>query len=104
MNFKVGQKVVCIDDKTPSGVVGEARGIRKGRTYEIAGFDECEFCGLKALLIKGADSGSRKECHCGRIPIMPNNAFAAYRFKPLIEEKEQQQNSIKERVEAFIFN
>jgi hypothetical protein len=77
-NFKKGQKVVCIS---------ESRGITVGRIYTIAGFDDCEFCNDNFVLIQGVNSGSRKECFCGNVPILPTNCFKETRFKPLLENK-----------------
>lgn len=91
--FKIGQKVVCKNDKSPS-----SKGIVKGKIYEIIGFDKCEFCGLELILLKGIDSGSRKECICSCIPIFPTNAFAAYRFEPLIYNVKKEVVSTSEPV------
>lgn len=96
--FKIGQKVVCKDDKNPSSKHGVPRGIVKGKIYEIIGFDKCEFCGLELILLKGIDSGSRKECTCSYIPILPTNAFAAYRFEPLIYNVKKEVVSISEPI------
>lgn len=95
MTFKIGQKVVCKDDGNPTNRNVSPKGIRLGGVYEISGFDDCEYCGLKMLLLKGIDSGSRKECVNCAIPILPTNAFSAYRFEPVKHDHDEVKKGVK---------
>ena len=103
-NFKTGQKVVCKDDKNPNTKIGAPKGIIAGKVYEICGLDKCEFCGLELIMLVGVNSGSRKECLCSEIPILPTNAFAAYRFEPIKYETNKASKTDKKVVTECVGN
>lgn len=69
MNFRVGQKVVCVDDsprdERPVHVV-------KGHVYTIGSF--CPLWGRKAVYLIEATAAD-------------NNPFWADRFRPIVERK-----------------
>ena len=107
--FKIGQKVICKDDTaSPLKPRAYPKGITRGKIYEIAGLDRCEFCGLELILLKGVNSGSRKECICGSWPIFPTNAFLASRFElpayntTQVDENKEELDSMLEVLESPI--
>lgn len=86
MNFKVGQKVVCVDS---SGI----KNISLGKTYTVTGISEsCDCCSIEVSNIKATDikgnlvlNGAKCRCiTCNTVLI--SNGFAKFRadrFAPL---------------------
>ena len=78
-NFKVGQKVVCIDSEGSGGV------LIKNKIYEIEKLTKSKCCGVDLLLLKDLSySGHLQTTTCFR----HNHdhgflAFGSLRFKPL---------------------
>jgi len=97
MNFKKGDLIRCIHS-TNEGYYkhGVPFGIKRNVIYEVEGLDKCEFCGAELVLLKGVNSGSRKECVCSDHPIFPTNAFLSIRFEKAIKE------TVKKEAEEFL--
>jgi hypothetical protein len=74
--FRVGQKVVCVDDRSN---LWTAPWIKRGRIYEIAGFT----AGTGDPLGLFPDSGSDVLL----VGIHKPGGFAAARFRPVVERK-----------------
>ncbi len=73
MNFRIGQKVVCIDD-SPATMSGE-RHLVKGRVYEIEGFTAIG--GLHLAGVPRTDRHSWGE----------HRGWSPRRFRPIAERK-----------------
>jgi hypothetical protein len=84
MNFKVGQKVVCVNP-----IIGE---LKKDKIYTLTSVDSCISCGAVGVCV-GIKTHKKKGlgiCKCGLIlPISgvqySEECFDASRFAPIIE-------------------
>lgn len=92
--FKVGQKVVCIDDKFKHVSIDQQ--IREGETYTVrwAGkfshYIDGDFYGIKlAEIDRGNDDGPEGYGYAD----MP---FRASRFRPLVEPKTEKELEVAE--------
>lgn len=79
--FKVGQKVVCVNNYAP--IQYEALEITLGKVYTITDISKC-VCGLELLHLAGVKN-SDKKCPLINGPLISGTFFHAYRFKPLTE-------------------
>jgi hypothetical protein len=70
MTFRVGQKVVCVDDTPPS--LGRALLIKKGAIYTVT--DSFEWLGQEGLLFAEIDPKGGVGWH-------------AWRFRPIVSRK-----------------
>jgi hypothetical protein len=70
MTFRVGQKVVCVDDSPPT--IGRALLVKKGAIYTVA--DSFEWLGQEGLLFDEIDPKDGVGWH-------------AWRFRPVVERK-----------------
>lgn len=75
--FKVGQKVVCVDD---FGVYG----VRKGQMYVIAGIGRSCGCFPDQLNLQGLVSP--EPLPCAKCEALTEPTFRSGRFRPLIED------------------
>lgn len=82
--FKIGQKVVCVDDKSRTGrrVYVEA-----GNIYTITGFCACLKCGIAKVYLKENKERYENYCMCGNIKTDVAR-FDVNRFRPLISKSE----------------
>ena len=80
MNFRVGQKVVCVDDC--KDLFGQPSGLRVGTVYTVRGIDRDE----KSISFNGAPGvyliGIFRERMSGR-----ERSYRAIRFRPVVEKK-----------------
>lgn len=93
MSFRVGQKVVCVDDSDSDGK------LVRGRIYTVLGVSNTCNCGQSidvGEILPDRDSGGTLfrvgglcECErCGAVFILTSTKafFRALRFRPLIED------------------
>lgn len=80
-NFRIGQKVVCVDDNF-SGGYGDEIAPKKGEIYTIRwlGYDEDSVCRLVEIRNK-----RRPYVVNGTITVS-ENAFFTRRFRPVVEK------------------
>jgi hypothetical protein len=103
--FKIGQKVICIDVKTIKGY--EVANIKKGGIYSVSGISNCSRCGINTVFLHGLGKSTNKNirvCTCCFNPI-GENEFFAYRFKPInykiIDNSLLIGKIIEEKIECF---
>lgn len=75
-NFKIGEKVVCIDDSIRSN--GNIR-IKKGDIYTISSFENC--CSNNFQLKEISNIGIKKCIKCGN--SVYSNSYLSSRFRKL---------------------
>ncbi len=78
MNFKTGQKVLCVNDYFGSYC---AYPIRKGLIYTIHGFYKCD-CGSDQITLKEIPGSIIMGCRCFRTSFRRQSYFT-WRFMPL---------------------
>lgn len=85
-NFKVGQKVVCVDD---SLFYEDIPHPIKGKKYTIESFYSCPSCGVSSISVSEiVGFCSRQQCTACNISQQSNNnpireSFRCSRFRPL---------------------
>lgn len=82
MNFRVGQKVVCVDAKARYGTKLFATPILEGEIYTIAGFQESVWVHGTICVLLVEAKNSRPHSFGGR-----DIGYQADRFRPLVEKK-----------------
>lgn len=90
--FKIGQKVVCKNTYSQTGIV---MGIKKGSIYTIEDIITCPDCGDVKLLLN-TSSPSLKTCTKCYYSSLPNNAYMSSRFEPLQYDIISNKDIIKE--------
>ena len=78
MNFRVGQKVVCINDSYRSYC---AYPLKKGAIYTIYGFYTCD-CGSHQVFLDEIPGVVWMGCRCDRI-FLRRQSYYSNRFRPL---------------------
>ena len=78
VNFKTGQKVLCVNDHFRSYC---AYPIRKGLIYTIHGFYKCD-CGSDQVILKEVPESINMGCRCFRTSFRRQSYFT-WRFMPL---------------------
>ena len=77
-NFRVGQKLVCVDDKSYTGRVVS---VVRNREYTIDAVWECR--GFQKLVLSGLAPYPKLCRTCGNIHQTGHDAF---RFRPVVED------------------
>lgn len=88
MNFKVGQKVVCVSVSPNSNVCRHVSTVlKKGAVYTIKSISYNSCCGKMLLDVGIKSDADEVKCTCGRIRKKTGNIweFDASRFAPIIE-------------------
>ncbi len=78
MDFKTGQKVVCVNDHFRSYCPYP---VKKGLTYTIDGFFLCP-CGSRQVTLKEKPFSLEMRCGCGRISYR-RQSYYSWRFIPI---------------------
>lgn len=78
-NFKIGQSVICINDKLPAGFISK---IKKGDVYKIKDITKCNGCGADVLILSNIPEEINKTCILCGSTTMPSGAYYQYRFAP----------------------
>lgn len=91
MNFKKGQKVLCVDGNSKLHPVA----VKKGGEYIIDGFSCCADCGMQTVTLVGLSELSEVYCKCGSISEEREN-YRASRFIPA--DNTAQQDLLKESI------
>jgi len=76
-NFKIGEKVVCVDDTLYDLNKTQPR-IKKGEIYTVIGLSKC--C-CNVLMLKEVPNIGVKKCNCGK--ILQSNFYYSSRFRKL---------------------
>jgi hypothetical protein len=76
-NFKIGEKVVCVDDSLRESGKTKPR-IKKGEIYTIVAIHNC--CS-ESLIVKEILNIGLKKCNCGS--IIQSNGYYSNRFRKL---------------------
>jgi hypothetical protein len=80
MNFRVGQKVVCVDDE-PCGLEAcKENGIARGKVYTIRNIDTCPYAKRSGIRLEEVRLTIHEEIGRERL-------FRASRFHPVVETK-----------------
>lgn len=88
-NFKIGQEVICVDDRGAVRSDGEHSGLQKGVIYRVQSIRMCN-CGNVTIAV-----GIYNDCtnqRCGRCDIEYNSFdwyFRSSRFAPLQTNSEE---------------
>lgn len=93
MNFKKGQKVVCVDDR----IYGTLKplNLKKGNIYTVDGFSCCTDCGLATIFVAELNEKIISVCICGHSQLERQN-YLVKRFVPA--EDTAQQDLLKESI------
>lgn len=85
MIFRIGQKVVCVDDSVVVGLWDGGFNVKKGAVYTVRGIEppcECLGASYGGLFLCEVVDVPESTC-CG----VREPSYRAYRFRPIVERK-----------------
>jgi hypothetical protein len=104
-NFKVGDRVVCVDNSDWRGY-GKQPKLVLNREYIVYGVEFCTVCGQQTIdvgLLSGASFG---RCKCGNVSKHIDNIHwcGSWRFKKVAEKIEYITVAVDVKIEEPILN
>ena len=83
MSYKIGQKVLCVDDRFDRQPV---YAVKIGEVYTIKGFYNCPSCGSLQFILFEFPLHTLMGCKCGHT-MDRRQSFYAWRFVPLEDQE-----------------
>jgi len=92
MNWKIGQKLVCVDDS-------EASGLKEGEIYKITNFSACR-CGCQLISVGVLSTKALQMCPlCGSIDRAEYEfKYRTTRFREIVDIGDDVESYIKSKI------